>query len=52
MFALFDISLADCSRHLTNSVGQRTREAKKAADEPARAFSNEFNSFVLFLNDS
>ncbi len=34
---------------MTNSVGQRTNEAKKAAEEPASAFSKLFKSFVSFL---
>jgi len=47
MFDLLEISRADCNRHLTNSVGQRTNEAKKAAAEPARAFSKEFRSLTF-----
>jgi hypothetical protein len=49
MFDLFEVSLADCKRHLTNSVGHRTNEAKKAADEPARAFSIVFKSSTFFF---
>jgi hypothetical protein len=52
IFPLFVISLADCKRHLTNSVGQRTSEAKKAAEEPANAFSNELRLFVFSLSVS
>ena len=50
MFDLLDISLVDCKRHFTNSVGQSTNEAKNAAAEPARAFSNEFRSFISFFD--
>jgi hypothetical protein len=46
IFDLLEISRADCKRHLTSSVGQRTNEAKKAAAEPASAFSNELRLFV------
>ncbi len=51
MLDLLDISRADCNRHLTSSVGHNTNEAKKAAAEPARAFSNEFKSLVLSFFD-
>lgn len=33
------ISLCDCNRHLTNSVGHSTSAAKTAANEPEHAFS-------------
>lgn len=52
MLVLFEISLADCKRHLTSSVGQRTNDAKKAADEPAKAFSNELSSSIFSLNET
>ena len=50
MFDLLDISLADCKRHFTNSVGQSTKEAKNAAAEPAKAFSNVLRLFISFLD--
>ena len=41
-------SLIACSRHFTSSVGQRVRDEKKAAKNPAQAFPKELNSDTLF----